>query len=648
MSRDLPEKTRPRTTRPGSSKPALIWRLMAGERLRYGAALLALLIGSCVLYLAPLVPQVVLDGVLAPHPERASSLVRGIMELAGGREFLRERLWLPAAALVLLSAAVGLLTYLRGRWSAQASERIARRLRDRLYDHLQRLPCAWHDRAATGDTVQRCTSDVETFRQFLASQVVEIGRAAVLMTVPIPLMLAIDARMTLVSLLIVPPVILFAFFFMRRVRAAFQRTDEAEGRLTSCLQENLTGIRVVRAFARQEHEKDRFDAVNRRHRDLDKRLYLLMAWFWSSSDLLCMAQFSAVLAVGGYRLAQGTLQAGEFLYFLTAVNSFIWPVRMMGRILTETGKALVAIGRIGEILEQEPETAPAAPVRLPRASAEGRPEDPPAAEARSSEILFEGVTFRHHGGALALDGVNLRIAPGETVALLGPSGAGKSTLIRLLLRFYDPQEGRVLVDGVDIARVDRSDLRSRISVVMQEPFLYSKTVEENIGLGRRGARPDEIVAAAAAACVHGAIGEFDQGYGTMVGERGVTLSGGQRQRVALARALLKPAPILLLDDALSAVDTDTESEILDALRRLRGSRTTILIAHRLTTLMHADRIVVMNAGRVVQVGSHAELLREEGLYRRLWERQSALESGFERGDEAAEDRPAADALPAAG
>jgi ATP-binding cassette subfamily B protein len=306
------------------------------------------------------------------------------------------------------------------------------------------------------------------------------------------------------------------------------------------------------------------------------------------------------------------LQVGTFFFFLAAANMYIWPVRMMGRILTELGKALVAIGRIGEILYEPRETRPSSAILAP------------LEEAVIGEIIFDGVSFAH-GEAKVLDSISFRAKPGQTLALLGPSGSGKSTIVNLLLRFYDSDEGLILLDGRDITRIDRKEVRSRIAVVMQEPFLYSKTLRENIRLGRSGAADDEIAEAAISASVHEAIEEFEDGYDTLVGERGVTLSGGQRQRVALARALLDHPSVLILDDAFSSVDTDTESQILDALRRRNGRQTSLVIAHRLSTLMHADRILVLDHGRIIQEGTHEGLVAEEGLYRRLWQIQSALE-----------------------
>lgn len=607
--------------------------------MRYGAAIGALVVASGFLYLVPLVPQIAIDGVITNDPERASSFVTRAVELGGGREFLRTHLWIAAVVAIVLTAIAGSFTYLRGRWSAQASEAIALKVRDRLYDRLQHLPVWYFDTAKTGDLVQRCTSDVETLRQFLASQVVEIGRASFMMLLPIPLMLALDARMTLVSVVTIPPLVLFSFLFFRRVRARFKLADESEGRLTATIQENLTGIRVVRAFARQDFEKEKFAERNGEYRDLDLRLYRIMAWYWSASDLLCMGQKALVIAVGGYYLAIGELPVGTFYFFLAAVSMFIWPMRMMGRILTDLGKATVAIGRIAEILEHPMETGPEAGAAQSVATPSPSPVGVSLETAATAEtavatsagdrfagaIEFDDVDFSYDGKVTVLDGVSFRVAPGETLALLGPSGAGKSTIVSLLLRLYDPRSGTIRIDGTDVRGMERKAVRSQIAVVMQEPFLYSKTIGENIRLGRSSAADPDIAGAATVACVHESIMEFDEAYDTLVGERGVTLSGGQRQRVALARALLDHPAILILDDALSAVDTETESLILRALKQRRGQETSIVIAHRLSTVMHADRILVLDEGRVIQEGTHATLVTEDGLYRRLWQIQSAVE-----------------------
>ena len=597
-----------------NSKYRMLWREMEGQRVRYGLALAALLVGSCFQYLVPLVPQLVIDGVLAPDPTASAPWIQEIVARSGGRDAWLGSLWVPALAIFLLTAAAGFFIYLKGRWSATASERIARRVRNHLYDQLQHLPIRFHDQAETGDLVQRCTSDVETLRRFLAAQVVEIGRAAFLMLLPIPLMLSLDARMTAVSVVLLVPILLFSALFFRRVQAKFLQVDEAEGAMTATLQENLTGIRVVRAFHRQAHEAEKFGRRNQTHRELDREMFRIMSRFWSLSDFLCMTQLALVIGFGAHWMAKGSLPVGTFYFFLAAVNLFLWPVRMLGRILTELGKATVAIGRISEILDAERDPEPAIAARL--SAARGR-------------VVFEDVSFSHDE-ATVVRGVSFEAQPGQTIALLGPSGAGKSTLVQLLLRLYDVDRGRILLDGVDIAAVPRKVARAQIAAVLQEPFLYSKSVRENIRLGRWSAKDEEVEDAARAACVHESIAEFDDGYETLVGERGVTLSGGQRQRVALARALLDRPAVLVLDDALSAVDTDTEELILSALKERRGRETTLVIAHRLSTLMHADQILVLDRGRIVQSGRHQELVEREGLYKRLWEIQTSLEEDLER------------------
>jgi len=538
-----------------------------------------------------------------------------------------QRLWLAGAAVLLVTLAAGVVTYLRGRWAAQASESICRRLRDRLYDHSQHLPCRWHDETETGDLVQRCTSDVETLRMFYATQIVELARALMMIAVAIPIMLAMDTRMTLVATCLLPIIVTFAIVFFRKVRRSFLAVDEAEGALTSTLQENLTGIRVVRAFARQDYEASKFDRVNVDHASKLYRLYVLLGFYWSLSDVLVLSQVGLVLFYGAHLVSVGEtaggISVGTMVAFVGYVALYIWPVRHMGRILSELSKATVAVDRIAEVL------------RVPRES----DEDQHAVSEESLQrvegrVVFDNVTFSHGEESPVLHDVSFTIEPGQTLAVLGPSGSGKSTIVNLLLRFYDHDTGTITLDGADITKLPRRRVRSQIGVVMQEPFLYSKTLRENIAVGMRTAGDDadgkpesrrdrRLIRAAQAACVHDTIERFDDGYDTRVGERGVTLSGGQRQRVALARALMQDSPVLVLDDAFSAVDTETETMILDALRNRHGRATTLVIAHRVSTLMQADRVIVMDAGRITQSGTHADLITAEGLYRQLWEMQGA-------------------------
>lgn len=601
------------------SKLGSIWALTRGQRVRYGGALASLVVASVLLYLAPLAPQAMIDHVLMDAGS-GSGVSLWALSVMGGRERVAGALWIPAVWVVGLTGLAGVFTYLRGRWAEQASESIVRSVRDRVYGHIQRLPARYFDKAESGDLVQRCTSDVETLRVFLAGQVVEIGRAAAMLLIPLPLMWSIDWRMTLASVVLLGPVVGFSFGYFRRVQRLFKAKDEAEGALTSTIQENLSGIRVVRAFARQGYEVERFTSANATERDLHLKVYLAMARYWSLSDLLCVGQKGLVVAAGVWLLARGELGVGAFFFFLAAANLFIWPVRMLGRILTDLGKAMVAVERLLEVLE-EPEESGAV------AGSEAAP-----TQVRGA-VSFEGVRFGYgDASTLAVDGVSFSAEPGETLALVGPSGAGKSTLASLLLRLYDPREGRILLDGRDISTLDRSFVRSAVASVLQEPFLFSKTLRENIMIARPDATERELHEASAFAAVHDTIVGFEEGYGSRVGERGVTLSGGQRQRVAIARAVIQDPPVLILDDAMSAVDLETEETILEALRRRHGRRTTIVIAHRLSTLMHADTIVVLDESRVVQRGTHAGLLREEGLYARLWRLQTELELGDDAND----------------
>jgi len=590
-----------------------IWQLLDGHRWRYGLAAAALFLATAFEFIVPLIGSATIDHVLNTGSEGANPLLDRVMRLLGGSDQVALNLWIPAVAMLLFSIVGGGFNHLQKRFAARASDGICKQLKDRLYNHIQRLPNRFIDQAQTGDLVQRCTSDIETMRLFLAAHVVEIGRSAILIITVIPVMLAMSPILTLVSTFLIPVIILFGYFYFRKVKSIFKEVDEAEGKLTTVVQENITGIRVVRAFGRHDHEIEKFSLPNQTYRDTSIRLIRLMSNFWAPSDLLNLTQIGLALVAGSYMAAKGLTTIGTLFAFLALLNIVLWPVRMIGRILTDLGKTVVALNRINEILAEPKETLHDRIQRFPREPIKGR-------------IEFRDATFAHTEGKPTVENISFVVEPGETLAILGASGAGKSTLMHLLLRFYDCDSGSALIDGMNLKDLDRNFIRQQFGVVLQEPFLYSRSIEENIRFGSSRASQREIESAARAAYIHETILEFSNGYKTEIGERGVTLSGGQRQRVAVSRALLSDPPVLLLDDALSAVDNETEKSIIETLHSRRGKRTTLIIAHRLSTLAHADKIIVMEKGRITQRGTHDSLTEEEGLYQRLWKIQTELQT----------------------
>jgi ATP-binding cassette subfamily B protein len=586
-----------------------LWSITAGHRLKYASAVVAMALASLCLFAAPLLGKYAIDVIVERDLDLAPDPLAALTRSVAGDEAYAAFVILCAVLALAATAVGGVFHFLRGLWSAQASEGIVRRYREALYRHLHHVGAAFFDRADTGDLVQRCSSDIETVRIFLSTDVVEIGRAIILLLVVAPILFWMNPGLAVLSLCLMPFLVVFAYVFFVRVQRVFLVTDEAEGAMTAVMQENLTGIRVVRAFARQRYEIDKFAAHNRRFRDLNFRLLRLLGVYWSLSDLFAMLQLGIVLIAGAHLMMQDQLSVGSLFAFMTYVAMIIWPVRQLGRVLTNTGKAIVSLGRIDEVL-REPEESADASVPAPRAD---------------GAIDIEALDFAYEPGAPVLRGLSLQVPAGQTLAIVGAPGSGKSTLIRLLLRLYPYEQGSIRLDGHELRQVNRQWLRQQIGVVLQDPFLYSRSIEDNLRVGRPDAGRDALERACVDAAVHDSIMGFPAQFDTRVGERGVTLSGGQRQRLALARALLKDPPILVLDDSLSAVDSGTERRILDALERRKGRHTTIVIAHRLSSIRHVDRVIVLAEGRVVQDGTHRELAAADGPYRQLNELQEAVE-----------------------
>ena len=590
------------------SKQGLVGRFLR-PYLWIFALTLAFSMGNTVLSsLTPQVVRVAVDSILGgePMPRVVTALApRALLEAEPLTQLL-------AAAGFLLVVAVlsGLCTYGSRMGTANGSENFVKSLRDALYRHIQRLPYAWHVAHSTGEIIQRCTSDVDVVRNFVTNQLLEVCRVVFLVGFSLVVMASMNLRMTLIAVAFLPIILLYSLFFYSRIARRFLTADEAEGELSATVQENLTGVRVVRAFGRESFEVDRFDQKNERFAALWIRLGRLLSAYWGMGDLITGLQILTVISVGVVQAVDGAITLGEFLAFVSYNQSLVWPVRGLGRILSEMSKAGVSIERLAYILDSEPEAE--------LADAQTPPMD--------QDIVFDHVSFAY-GGQPVLRDVSFTIPAGKTFAILGATGSGKSTLMHLLDRLYDlpADSGAITIGGVDLARISRPWLRRNIGIVLQEPFLFSRSIRENIAAARPGATLEEVRGRAQTAHVDGAILEFADGYDTIVGERGVTLSGGQKQRVAIARTLMLDAPILIFDDSLSAVDAETDAQIRASLRQAKGTATVILISHRITTLMQADCILVLQDGKVAEIGSHEELMEKGGLYREIYDLQMSGE-----------------------
>jgi len=596
-----------------NSRLRLVSSFLDGSKRWFLAAILSTVGLALTNMLTPQIVRVTVDSVLGSEPFDLPPFLADLLNRLGGAKILREKLWMIGIVIVGI-AVFGFAFFYGSRvFNTKAAETLVKTMRDKVFRHLLALPDDWYGKNRTGDIIQRCTSDINMVKDFLSEQLVSVFRIVVMLALSLFFMFSLHVGLTLIALAGVPVLLTTSLIFHKKVSPEFEICDENEGKLSAIVQENLTGVRVVRAFGREVYEKEKFDNQNRYYMGLWDRVNKMFCRYWSVADLIANLQIMLLVVFGAVFAIRGELSAGAYIAFLSYNGYLTWPIRQLGRVISEMSKAGVSLRRIEDILNAVPE----------------RDED--GAERVTTDyrgdIAFDRVSFSFDGKTPVLEDVSFTVPAGSTVGILGGTGSGKSTLVRLLDRLYPLPEGSgtISVGGIDIRRLRAAELRSNIGFVLQEPYLFSRTIGENLRLAKQTASDAELRAAAHIACLDSAVEGFPSGYDTFVGERGVTLSGGQKQRAAIARTLVQDTPILIFDDSLSAVDTETDATIRARLAGREGRATTLLISHRTATLMHTDRIVVLDRGRVAEIGTHEELLAKNGIYRRIYDIQNGGE-----------------------
>ncbi|MBR0443127.1 MAG: ABC transporter ATP-binding protein [Clostridia bacterium] len=581
----------------------LIWRFLKGSRLMFLISILCAAAMALADMINPQIIRITIDNILGDKEPDLPDITLSLIERVGGFDYLAEHLWMVAIAIVITAVFMVLFQYLFRVCNAKGAETLTKTMRDDLFVHIEHLPFSWHMKNQTGDIIQRCTSDIDTLKRFISEQMTSIFRIVILLIMSTTFMLSMNVSLTLIALTPMPIILLYSFSFHKKIGREFTKCDESEGKLSAMAQEYLTGVRVVRAFGRSRYENDRFTNHNEAYTALWVKLAKTMSAFWSSSDALSGIQIMLVVVFGAIFCVREQMTSGEYIACISYNSMLVWPVRQLGRMISEMSKAGVAVERIAYIMDS--------PVEQDRAD---------AIEAdMTSDIAFHHVNFAYDGCPQILKDIDFTVKAGTTLGILGGTGSGKSTLMCLLDRLYDlpPDCGRITVGGVDIADMKAAWVRQNVGIVLQEPFLFSRSIADNIGITCEGLTLTDIREAARAACLDEAVEDFAKGYDTFVGERGVTLSGGQKQRAAIARMLTQKTPIMIFDDSLSAVDTETDAKIRRELESRFGSATIILISHRITTLQKADHIIVLDGGRISEQGTHDELVALGGIYSKI-------------------------------
>ena len=596
---------------------ARLWRFLRTSRHWFVCGILCAFAMTGLEMLAPQIVNFTVDNLLQGEEWNPPALLANLIDTQDVIIFLQDRLWLVAIAVIVTGACSVLCRFGNMYFNNLGGESLVKTIRDDLFAHIGRLPQSFYSQNKTGDLIQRSTSDVEMVKNFVSEQLVPLFRVVILLAVSLTVMFMMNPLLASVSAAFVPVVLTYSLVFRYFIKKHFEACDICEAELSSITQENLTGVRVVRAFGRERSEIEKFDAKNKEYGSRNVRLTWLFTWFWIIGDFFSGMQVLAVLGVGTYLCVTQGMELGDLLAFVSYNAMMLWPVRSLGRIVSDMSKAGVALGRINHILNTPPE----------------QQEEQVIEPDFHGDIVFDKVSFRYEPeGAEILQDVSFTVKGGSVIGIMGGTGSGKSTLMGLLDRLYELEEGQITIGGVPISQIDRTRLHRHVGYVLQDTYLFSGTIAENVAMGTESVDMDEIRHAAGVACFDGTVSEFKEGYETFVGERGVTLSGGQKQRCSIARMLATKPDIMIFDDSLSAVDSETDAAIRRALRHEFEGSTVILISHRITTLQGADHIVVLDRGHVSEQGTHAELVARGGIYSRVCDMQGRDDADGESGE----------------
>ncbi len=585
------------------TKAAMLTYFLKGSILLFVVTIIA---GLAVNLLSTVIPQVIsytIDSVIGDETPTGMSAI--IDRLLGGSASLKNALWMLVVALILLAAVHSIFRYLQQFLNSYANQKMTKRMRYSLFCHIQRLPLSWHSTHNTGDIIQRCTTDTNAISTFISDQLISIVRVVILIILSLVFMFSMNVTLAAIVSAFIPVMLISSLAYHKIAHKTYRKCDEEEGVLSTYAQENFTGVRIVKAFGRERYERDKFEKQNIYYTSQWVRIGKFLALYFSFSNALTCLQLLTIIVVGCVLCINGSLSSGDFVAFISYNAMIMGPVRMLGNVISNLSRTNVALERITEVMN-------------------GDEEDYSEPEFINGDICFNDVSFSYEKDKPVLKNINLEIPRGTTLGIIGGTGSGKSTLASLLDGLYSPTSGNITIGGKDISALSPYTLRKNIGFVLQEAYLFSGTVGSNIAAADDNITEEEIKKAAAIACIDGDIEGFVNGYETVVGERGVTLSGGQKQRVSIARTLLRKTPIIIFDDSLSAVDSETDARIRANLASLENKATVIIISHRITTIMRADNIIVMSEGRIVESGANSELFEKGGIYRRLYDMQMSV------------------------